>query len=93
MSTKEQRERFEAWFSDNGLYPKAIERDKRGYLLSTASTAWEAWQAAEAAAIERCAEVADMVRSKFSSNGHIQQAAGAWCVHEELRALLPKEGS
>lgn len=86
MSTQDQRERFEAWFSDNGLYPKAIERDKRGYLLSTASTAWGVWQAAEGAAIERCAEVAE-------AHSAIMATTTAQLIAKNIRALLPKEES
>jgi hypothetical protein len=44
-----------------------------------------------AAALEEAATVADMVRSRFSSDGFIQQAAGAWCVCEEIRALLEQK--
>lgn len=40
-----EREAFEAWFSDQGQYPKAIQRRDDGYLLSTAQSAWDTWQA------------------------------------------------
>lgn len=87
MSTQEQRERFEAWAGNPPVEFEDRHKDLDSFWC------WQAWKADEAAAIERCAKEADMVRSKFSSSGHIQQAAGAWCVHEELSALLPKEGS
>ena len=86
MSTQEQRERFAAWHRERyGWYSEStMDQD-------LITDRFEAWQFVEAAAIERCAEISDMVRSKFSSSGHIQQAAGAWCVQEELRNRLPKE--
>lgn len=41
------RKGFEAWASDNGKWPKAIERNSKGdYLLSTTSVQWNAWLAA-----------------------------------------------
>lgn len=42
-------------------------------------------------ALKAAAQAADMARSKFIASGHIQQAAGAWCAHEEIRALAEKE--
>lgn len=54
------RAAFEAWMSDDGKYPKAVERDSSGaYRLMQTATNWTAWQAADAAAVarerERCA--------------------------------------
>jgi len=46
---EQMREKFEAWFSGNGEYPKAIERSGDGYKLMTAVGAWEAWKACAAA--------------------------------------------
>lgn len=43
----DERAAFEAWMSDDGQFPKAIERDRNGnYLLSTAANGWRVWQAA-----------------------------------------------
>lgn len=42
----EQRERFEAWFSDQGKWPQAVERRGDGYRLMQANEAWRNWQAA-----------------------------------------------
>lgn len=45
-----QREEFEAWASDNGKWPDAVERTKAGaYLLAHIQNQWNAWQAAQAA--------------------------------------------
>lgn len=42
-----ERERFEAWMSDDGKWPRAIERDSKGeYLLAKAASDWTVWQAA-----------------------------------------------
>lgn len=40
------RARFEAWFSDGGARPKAVERSGDGYRLMQAQSAWTVWQAA-----------------------------------------------
>lgn len=37
---------FEAWFSDSGQSPKAVQRSGDGYLLAQAQSAWSAWQGA-----------------------------------------------
>lgn len=55
-STEQERAEFEAWASDNGKWPKAIERDSKGdYLLLQTATGWmwwqEAWQAASRAPV------------------------------------------
>lgn len=54
------RTAFEAWFSDDGKYPRACERSREGgYVLAHAADAWHAWQAAQADAYERAAKVCD----------------------------------
>lgn len=47
----DQREAFERQFSDNYLYPKAIERSGDGYRLMQAQQAWKWWQSAIAHAV------------------------------------------
>jgi hypothetical protein len=41
------RSRFEAWYSDGGKWPRAIERSGGAYKLAQAQSAWEVWQVAE----------------------------------------------
>lgn len=49
-STEQERKLFEAFASDNGGWPKAIERDAKGnYLLLTTAVGWMWWQAARRA--------------------------------------------
>lgn len=49
----DERAAFEAWESDNGKWPKAIERDAVGrYKLMQASSAWIVWQARAALAAQ-----------------------------------------
>jgi hypothetical protein len=51
MSADQMRKEFEAWFSDDGAWPKACARSADGdYIHMSASTSWTAWQAAYAAA-------------------------------------------
>ena len=48
--TDAERKLFEAFASDNGNWPKAIERDAKGnYLLLTTENGWMWWQAARSA--------------------------------------------
>jgi len=43
----EVRKQFEYWMSDEGKFPKAIERSRAGdYILMVANLSWKAWQAA-----------------------------------------------
>lgn len=42
----DERKSFEHWFSDEGKFPKAVERNlDGGYRLAQAASAWTAWQA------------------------------------------------
>lgn len=40
-----ERERFEAWISEDGKWSKAAQRSGDGYMLAYAQSAWTAWQA------------------------------------------------
>ena len=72
------REAFEAWFSDQGQFPRACETGRDGsYLLQHANTSWIAWQAATAAALEEAAE-------------RVRPAWGQACA-DAIRALKEKE--
>ncbi|MBL8469682.1 hypothetical protein [Methyloversatilis discipulorum] len=54
------REAFEAWMSDDGKNPRAVERGADGsYLLLTAGPYWNVWQAALAWAYEDAARVCE----------------------------------
>lgn len=45
---------FERWFSDDGKWPKAVERGAGGcYMLASAQAAWEAWKACTMATLEQ----------------------------------------
>ena len=47
------REKFELYYSDEGKWPKAVERSGEGYKLLQAQAAWVVWQAAWVAATEQ----------------------------------------
>lgn len=52
-STEQERKLFEAFASDDGKWPQAIERDAKGnYLLLTTAHGWMWWQAARRAPAE-----------------------------------------
>lgn len=48
--TVDERAAFEAWASDDGEFPKAVERSGHGYKLMQTQTYWMAWQARAALA-------------------------------------------
>lgn len=50
-----KRNDFEAWYSDQGLFPKSVQRSGDGYVLMQANLSWIAWQAAIASQPERAA--------------------------------------
>lgn len=60
LGLEPERAAFEAWFSDQGRYPEAIERSGNGYKLMGTHSAWFAWKAcwplARAAERERCGQ-------------------------------------
>lgn len=56
------KEEFEAWFSDGGEYPKAVEKAANGtYKLAGASSAWTAWKACAGLQDKKIAEAARAV--------------------------------
>jgi hypothetical protein len=47
MSTEAVRAEFERWFSEDGAWPAAIEKDRSGeYKLAAAVSSWHTWEAA-----------------------------------------------
>lgn len=40
------REKFEAWASDDGQFPRAVEKRGDTYILLATQAKWETWQAA-----------------------------------------------
>lgn len=48
MSDKDEleRQRFERWASDDGEFPRAVEKRGGEYLLLATQSKWETWQAA-----------------------------------------------
>ena len=71
------REAFEEWMSQDGKWPRAIERvaGKNAYAFQTTAAAWEAWQAAWL----EC-QVANAKESRESA-----RSAAAWYGHAMLR--------
>ena len=43
------RSEFEKWESDNGKWPRSIERSGEGYRLITVQSDWTAWKACASA--------------------------------------------
>lgn len=44
----DERGAFEKWYSNDGLFPRSVERDGGGYKLMQAQQSWIAWQACAA---------------------------------------------
>jgi hypothetical protein len=85
VSAEAMREKFERWESDNGQWPRAIERDVRGqYRLIQAVNDWRVWQAAIAA--ERDAAKAGVTDELLGA------IARGWCSpensHKEMDSAL-----
>lgn len=51
--TEQMREAFERHMSDDGKFPKAVERSGDGYRLLQTQNAWDAWKACAAAIIAK----------------------------------------
>lgn len=69
--TEAERALFEAVASDDGKWPKAIERDAKGnYLLLTTANGWMWWQAARraSAAPQAQADARDAARYRWLRN-------------------------
>jgi hypothetical protein len=59
-----ERKAFEAWYSDEGLFPRSIERNGGSYILMQAQQAWTAWQA-RAALDEAASQDIDTLVNRF----------------------------
>jgi len=71
----DNREAFEAWFSDDGKWPASIERTKDGsYKYAVANNQWKVWQAALAhSAAEKDAEIERLQYEKAASSALAEQ--------------------
>ncbi|HBP5009154.1 TPA: hypothetical protein L5632_006809, partial [Pseudomonas aeruginosa] len=67
----DERAKFEYWASDEGIYPKAIERSGNCYKLAQTQSYWMAWQA-RAALAHRAPEVC----SECSDTGKVYDESG-----------------
>ena len=58
----DSREAFEAWMSDDGMWPKAVERNSDGvYVLMDVASKWTAWQKATERAAKVCEDARDNI--------------------------------
>ncbi|MCT9125362.1 hypothetical protein [Cupriavidus gilardii] len=84
MTNDQMREAFEAWYSNDGEWPQAVEHAAGQYLLTTATTAWRTWQAGVAYGMERAAVICDRTRSVSA----VSYETGAACA-DAIRAEIP----
>lgn len=76
MNNNETRESFDKWFSNEGEWPKAIERSERGeYLLSAACVGWKTWD--ESAKSERN-RIAKWIDSDWPADSAEERYHRAW---------------
>lgn len=88
--TDKTREEFEAYQSDNGLYPKAVEQNSSDiYILMQTAAAWDVWQAATERRQARIAELDGMVELALVSAANTEAKAVEKVT--ELEAALVKE--
>lgn len=73
-----ERERFEAWASDNGTFPKDVERDEGdSYKLMQTHMYWMAWQAAiEQATQQYKQRIEEMERMVAMLREHVRHSYG-----------------
>lgn len=86
-----EREQFEAYLRDIKFPVLPVWRDGSPYQNYALEVMWKSWQASRRAALEEAKAIADMARAGYSAAGLTQHAAGAWCVHEEIRALAASD--
>jgi hypothetical protein len=89
----EMRAKFEHWASDEGSYPKAVQRHGESYLLMQTANSWVVWQAATAAHSEALAAVTrerDALREDAARLDALQGNPD-WHV-EELPKECPDDG-
>ena len=78
MSTDQEREAFEHYFSDGGKSPRSVERGADGkYLLGSAHNAWRVWQASRAAMAPAGEPVARSARRVSVDSGAIAMVLNA----------------
>lgn len=75
------RKAFEAWYSDGGATPKAIEKIGDNYKYMGAHTAWTSWQAAYESAACFCATVG----ADWNHAGDMQKFYAAEYLSEQMR--------
>lgn len=85
---EQMREKFEAWFSDGGKWPQAIERSRDGYKLITAQNGWEAWQACTAALSQPAAADKEMLEALQVTAGNIRSLGLAGAIPEPYKIWL-----
>lgn len=74
-----EREKFEAWMSDDGKYPQVLDRVGEVYKLVQADSAWRVWQAkaadsaAEIAALK--VKVQEMALQALADEGQARDAS------------------
>lgn len=77
LGLEPERAAFEAWQSDSGRWPQAVERYGEGYKLAQTHAAWVAWHGAWAAsaAAERNRWMEVVTRADMQiGDGHIEAA-------------------
>jgi len=85
MTPEQERASYEAWFSDGGESPRAIERDSGcGYKLAQAQSAWVVWQEAglsraQAEQTDWRAAYLDAVAQHNKTLDELREAQGATC--------------
>ena len=95
----ECREAFEARISSNGMWPRAVEKNRDGeYILMQTHHAWQEYQAGYQDALQapseakgngdQCSSCAPDVANGFSNADCLCQKAPSKCSRKELGAIL-----
>ncbi|EPU0247569.1 hypothetical protein ACVT5C_005932 [Pseudomonas aeruginosa] len=93
----DERAKFEYWASDEGIYPKAVERSGNCYKLAQTQSYWMAWQARAALAppspAQAEAERPEVVARVVHSNPVVLGQCGPLNANDELMTVAQHAAS
>lgn len=92
MTEDQMREAFEAWMSNNGEWPQAVESGRDGYKLMQTASAWNVWQACAASQAQEIEALREIAETKTVARQRIMEECNALTAEvdgltEQLRAL------
>lgn len=87
--TEQMREAFERYMSDDGEFPKAVERSGDGYRLLQSQNAWVTWKACASALTAPATEASDDTLQAIDDAHDWQTLVGRMAAYRDVLALRP----